>query len=310
MPALSIIIPTKDRGDIFWKTFEQVLKSSSHLDIEILIINNSLTPIIPSTKPANVFIYDNPNNKDSVFSSRNYGASIARSPILLFLDDDILVTKESMDYTLAFHLDHTSACLNVNWVYPPELMEKIRKTIFGRYLIKYGFTAMKSLQGKAYWQDNAPFISPALASFFFGIRKEDFIKISGYDERHLHEGTDVNITNRLHKNNIEIWINPLITVYHNESDRTDIVNWLDRKKRLGEIHGNSVNMHDEGHLLYYSFSKKIGFHFIYFLQPLLLPIIKLFDNIKFDIFGFFLINALLGANMCKGYTSKIHNKII
>jgi GT2 family glycosyltransferase len=303
MPELSIIIPTKNRDSIFRKTYERVVECSSHLDVEILIINNSLIPVVIPSKPANVFVYDNPNNKNSVFSSRNYGGSMARSPLLLFVDDDILITKESLEYAIKFQSEHTSACLNLNWVYPSELMDKVKKTVFGRYLIRHGFTAMKSLYRDSHWRDDRPFISPTLASFFFCIRKVDFEKIGGYDERHLHEGTDIDISNRLNNNGIEIWINPRIMVFHNEEDRTEIANWLERKKRLGEIHGHSKNMPEITHQLHYSLIKRIGFAFVYSMQPLLLIIIKLFNGIKLDSIGFFLIDALLGANMCHGYYS-------
>lgn len=302
MPQLSIIIPTKDRGDIFRKTFEKVVDASSHLDAEIFIINNSLSPVVINQKPGNVFIHDNPNNKDSVFSSRNYGGGIARSPILLFVDDDILITKESLDCVMAFYANHGPACLNVNWVYPTDLMEKIKKTVFGRYLIKHGFSSMKSLYGKG-WDDSKPFKSNSLASFFFAIRKTDFEKIGGYDERHLHEGTDVDITNRLHKSAIETWINPLVMVFHNEIDRTELMNWLERKKRLGEVLGHSKNMPDIAQDVHYSLFKRTSFSIIYRMQPLLLGVIKLLDSFKLDFMGFFFIDALLGANMCHGYYS-------
>jgi GT2 family glycosyltransferase len=303
MPELSIIIPTKDRGVIFFKTLEKVIESTAHRDTEIIIINNSVTPLMIPSLPVNVMLYDNPNNKESVFSARNYGAGIARSPLLLFIDDDIIISKESIDYVITFHTSHAHGALNPNWEYPPELKEKLRNTVFGRYLIKHGFTSMRTLFGRSGWQNNAPFLSPSIASFFFSILKDDFIKIGGYDERHLHEGTDADISNRLIKNGIEIWINPLLMVYHNEADRTEIINWLERKKRLGAIHGNSANMEDYSHPVHYSFMKRAGFSLIYKAQPLLLRIIKQFDNTGFDSAGFFLINALLGANMCEGYYS-------
>src|ERR1700761_4072159 len=138
MPELTIIVPTKDRGSIFLKTLAQIIRSSSRHDVEILVVNNSEIPVSIENKPDNVFVHDNPNDKNSVFSSRNYGASIARSSILLFIDDDILVTPESIDYAINFHTQHNNSCLNVNWEYPPALIERIRITVFGNYLIKNG----------------------------------------------------------------------------------------------------------------------------------------------------------------------------
>jgi len=303
MYDLTIIIPTKDRGSIFFRSLDQIIKSSNHINAEILVINNSLTPVTIQNKPANVFVFDNPFNKNSVFSSRNYGASIAKSTILLFIDDDILVTKESIDYAIAFYKVNSNACFNVNWQYPPDLIDKIKNTVFGRYLIKHGFSAMKSMYNGPEWRDDEPFVSKHIASFFFCIRKEVFTKIGGYNEKHLHEGTDIDISNNLNKNDIVIWINPLIMVYHNEEDRVDIMNWLERKKRVGAIHGNSVSMGDTEHILTYSRIKRIAFNVIYQLQPVLLSVIRLYDAVGIKSTGSSLINAMLGANMCHGYYS-------
>jgi GT2 family glycosyltransferase len=303
MGDLSIIIPTKDRGDIFFNTLKNVISASSHINAEIIVVNNSATSIQIPGKPANVSAYDNPGDKNSVFSSRNYGATIARNPILLYIDDDIIITKESIDYAIKFHKEHEHSCFNVNWKYPPELYAEMQKKIFGRFLIKTGFTAMKSIYGGEGWNDNAPFVSKQLASFFFCILKEDFIKIGGYNEKHLHEGTDVDISDRLAANGITIWINPLIMVYHNEADRVDLMNWMQRKKRFGEICRNAVNMGDKSHALRYSPLKSFAFMLIYLMQPVLLMGLNMLNYLKADSLGFFIINALLGANICKGYNS-------
>jgi GT2 family glycosyltransferase len=303
MEGLSIIIPTKDRGMIFYKTLESVVAASAHINPEIIVVNNSINKVLLPHKPENAKVYDNPFDKNSVFSSRNYGASIAKSPILLFIDDDILVTKESIDYAIAFYKVNSNACFNVNWQYPPDLINKIKNTVFGRYLIKHGFSTMKSMYNGLEWRDDEPFISKHIASFFFCIKKDVFAKIGGYNEKHLHEGTDIDISNSLNKNNVVIWINPLIMVYHNEEDRVHIMNWLERKKRVGAIHRNSVNMGDTDHILNYTATKRIAFNIIYQLQPVFLSIIKLYDAVGLKSAGTLLINAMLGANMCQGYYS-------
>ena len=303
MPELTIIIPTKDRGGIFFKTLNQIVESSSQHDVEILVINNSAVPLRIENKPANVFIYDNPNDKNSVFSSRNYGASIAKSPILLFVDDDILVSRNAIDYAITFHSQNSKACLNVNWEYPPELIEKIKDTVFGNYIIKSGFSSMRNLYKGKEWKDDKPFVSMKIASFFFGIMKCDFDKIGGYNEKHLYEGTDVDLSKNLNNNRITIWINPLIMVYHNEEDRVDIVNWLERKRRLGAILRNSVILGDKTQALHYPLFKRTFYGIIYYMQPMILSIIKMLDRWKIGIGGYKLVDLLLGVNMCNGYYS-------
>jgi GT2 family glycosyltransferase len=161
---------------------------------------------------------------------------------------------------------------------------------------------MRSLYGEG-WKDDAPFIARSLASFFFCIKKDDFVKIGGYNEKHLHEGTDVDISNKLIGNNITIWINPLIMVYHNEADRIDLVNWLQRKKRFGAISRNAVNMGDNTHTLHYSVLKALVFRITYFFQPLLLQLLVILNKFNANELGFKVIDALLGANICVGYNS-------
>jgi glycosyltransferase involved in cell wall biosynthesis len=302
MASLSIIIPTKDRGEIFLKTLQSIISASSSSDTEIIVVNNSLTPIQLANKPNNVSVYDNPYDKNSVFSSRNYGASLARNQVLLFIDDDIIVSKESIVYALRFHDENSNACFNVNWQYPPELLAEMEKNIFGKFLMKTGFTTMRSLYGEG-WKDNAPFIARSLASFFFCIKKDDFMKIGGYNEKHLHEGTDIDITDKLIENKITIWINPLIMVYHNEADRIDLMNWLQRKKRFGVISRNAVNMGDSSHALHYTGIKVLAFRMIYMFQPLLLQLLAILNKLKANELGFKVIDALLGANICVGYNS-------
>lgn len=303
MPALSIIIPTKDRGEIFFKTLETIIAASAHIDAEIIVINNSLIPVTIPSIPRNVLVRDNPGNKNSVFASRNFGASIAQAPYLLFIDDDILVSKESIDYIMDFNVKHPSSCTNVNWQYPPELISKAKHNIFVRYLIKHGFTSMKTLFGKQSWNENEPFRSTSLASFFFSILKSDFVRIGGYEERHLHEGTDTDISNKLNLNGIAIWINPKVMVYHNEADRIEISNWLERKKRVGQIYAYSATISDNANELHYSPFKRFIFGIAYFLQPLVLLTIKILGAAGLDSLAFYLINGLLGANMCHGYFS-------
>ncbi|HSY76933.1 MAG TPA: glycosyltransferase [Bacteroidia bacterium] len=303
MAGLTIIIPTKDRGEIFLKTLYSAVAASSHVDAEIIVVNNSLTPLQLKDKPANVSVYHK-TDKFSVFSARNYGASYASKELLLFIDDDMVIAKDSIDCAIKFHEEHKHACLNVNWRYPPELLDSMKKTLFGRYLIRAGFTTMESYYGEG-WRSDAPFLSKSVASFFFCLRKEDFERVGRYNENDIYEGSDVDTSNKMSNNGIAMWINPLVTIYHNEADRIDLKNWLERKKRYGAICRNAIDTGDKskGHILHYSKTKTLIFKVIYFFQPVILLVLSVFNKLKLDKLGFVIINALLGANICVGFNS-------
>lgn len=308
-PELSIVLPTKDRHPILFKTLASILESTKNIPCEILIIDNSISSDIQlpeNLKRHYVFIYKNPGNRNSVFASRNYGCSIATSDCLLFIDDDILVNEASIRFAMEFQKSNPRAASNVSWEYPPVLMEQMRKTFFGRFLIHSGFTTMRELYGVERWKDKSLFESGEVASFFLSVSRKLFLEIGAYEERHLHEGTDISLIENFRKNTIPMFIHAGITVYHNEEDRIEMKNWLGRKKRLGEISAHAVALGEkENHLMNYSSFKSALFRLIYFFRPLLFLFIRISpQRMNFlDKFMFRLISALTGAYIHSGYSS-------
>jgi glycosyltransferase involved in cell wall biosynthesis len=307
---LSIILPTKDRQPILFKTLRSILRATETISCEIFVIDNSSAPdiILPADLcRENVRILKNPHNRNSVFSSRNYGASLASSELLLFIDDDILVTPESIAFVLEFHRTNERKAANVSWQYPPELLEKMRNSIFGRFLIRSGFTTMRELYGVNRWKDGTVFESGEVASYFFSIPKNIFHEIGGYEGRHLHEGTDVSLIDSLRRNGVKMFINAKILVYHNEEDRVEIRNWLERKKRLGEISAFAVGLGDKsGHEMSYSATKSAVFRLLFSFRSLLLFFIAIAPQRSHfaDKFMFRLISGLTGAYIYSGYQSQ------
>lgn len=313
---LSIILPTKDRQPLLFKTLKALLTATENIDCEILIIDNSTSADIqlPTTLQHNsIKIVKNPGNRNSVFASRNYGASIAQSEQLLFLDDDILVTPESIHFAIEFQRQHPRTASNVSWQYPPELLDKMKSTVFGRFLIYAGYTTMRELYGVEQWQTNAIFESKGVASYFLCIQRQTFREVGAYEERHLHEGTDMSLIENLRRSNVKMYINSQLLIFHNEEDRVEIRNWMERKKRLGEIIAHSVAIGDASEKkLNYSLSKTILFRFTFFLRsPLILFMTKILPRVEvLDKFRFKFISLITVAYMHHGYKSEVkRNKL-
>lgn len=307
---LSIILPTKDRQAILFKTLKILLQSTSAIKVEILIIDNSTTADIQLPEALQsklVKIFKNPGNRGSVFSSRNYGASLAKSEQLLFLDDDILVTTESLRFAIDFQKQNPRTASNVSWQYPPELLGKMQETVFGRFLVHWGYTTMRELYGVERWKEKTVFESGQVASFFLCIQKKTFLEIGGYEERHLHEGSDLSLIENLSRNGIKMYINSQLLIFHNEEDRMEIRNWLERKKRVGAIvaNSNAIGEHAEKKLLYTplkSFLFRIAYLFrslIIFFTGKFFPRSKIFDKFRFPF-----ISLLTGAYLHRGYTEE------
>src|SRR5574337_488774 len=169
---LSIILPTKDRHAILFRSLKSILGSTENIRCEILIIDNSTTSdiVLPGElQRDDIRMLKNPRNRNTVFSSRNYGDSIARAPLLLFIDDDIIVNPASILFVLDFHAKNPRTAANVSWTYPPELIAQMQHSLFGRFQVKSGITTMRELYGVDRWKENTVFESGEVASFFFSI---------------------------------------------------------------------------------------------------------------------------------------------
>jgi GT2 family glycosyltransferase len=307
MPELSIVIPTCRRGEIFRRTLQVAVEALKNIDAEIIIVNDAPDePLNLSFISSDKIIALENVHKQSVASARNLGARHARSSWLLFLDDDFLITENSIREAMQFLNKHPHAAVNVNWEYPQELLDKIKQESFGRYLIHFGFTSMKGWSKGLTWDDEKPFLSESLASFFMMHSKDMFEKSGGYDENFEHSGfEDWEYVHRLQKLGVEMYVLPQVMIWHNEADRTAPDSWLDRKVRAAHSRRAAVAIGYSEKALYYSLPKRLVYNFIIITKPFWLAAIAHFPNWRLlDLLYFRFLNLMLGASLYEGYSQK------
>lgn len=301
---LSIIIPSKDRKFILDESLALAYSAIKNLDAEILVINDSKTAsiLIEPYYYNKVRVVDNP--KSGVASARNLGASLAKADLLLFLDDDMWIADENVRTTLRLHEQYQQCCINLNWVYPPELDGEIRKTQFGRYLHHYGFATLKGWCTGLAWDDHKLFMIDGITSQYLSIKKDDFLKVGGYNENFPHAGAeDHDFGKRLRKAGIQPYIYPISTVYHNEADRMDVKAWLARKKRGGETRKVAAELGYKEIALSYGVFKSKTYNLLSISKPALYKLLNAIPNRQmFDPVYFKILNILLGTASYEGYT--------
>ena len=308
---LSIIIPTKQRENIFYETviaLDKALKSF-YYDYEVIIVNNddkSLSIALPSDfKLINC-------NTGGVAAARNMGAKYANGDILLFLDNDILISSESLkkglDYFINLSNLNDKMVLNFNWVYPQNIYDTISQNSFGRYMLYYGFD---KYEGKAWtnitFDKNKEYIKTNMfTSCAFFIKKSIFSQIGGYNNNFKFAGYEDNdFKEKLIKNGIDIYLLSNIYVYHNEKDFLDLKKFLERKYRSAYTRKQAVDLGDSELLLQHSFLKKFILNIIWFFRNFFISFVNNFFKAKnFDFITFKIIDALLAAYIYKGYNSK------
>ncbi|MBK5284705.1 MAG: glycosyltransferase [Bacteroidia bacterium] len=302
---ISIIIPTKERETIFFLTLESICSAAKNIDAEIIVVNDSKnTSLKIPLSYHKVRLFDNP--KSGVASARNLGASAAQAETLLFIDDDILVDEENLITAIKLIDKYPCSTINLNWTYPEYLQEKIKITSFGRYLIKKGFTSLKGWNNAANWNDESIFESNGITSQFLVIRKNDFLKINGYNENFPFAGfEDYDFSKRLKKSGVKTYIYPLSMVFHNEEDRIKPRPWLQRNMRGGVSRRKAVEQGYPDLNIIQSRLKYLAYLIMVKCKPILFFLESIIPNHSvFDIIYFRLINLLLGTSIFEGYNKK------
>ena len=304
-PSISIIIPTKDRTQLLNATLDKLFEAIEKFNIEILVINDSKDSRPDLVRFKNKLeCLDNPGN--GVASARNHGAKNAKGEWLIFLDDDMIVSKENIKSYIKHTINSQKVTINIEWEYPVQVIDKIKENSFGRFLIEHGFTSLRGWCNNPEWMVNTMNVVSGITSQNLLINKRSFLDTGGYNEDFPLAGfEDYALSRELQKHGFTMYVDTTSLMYHNEIDRLSPNEWFKRKERGGITRKVAVELGYTEITIQYSFAKKI----FYFLTPFIEPAIKfiLAFSSKFkliDALSFACYKMLLGISIYKGYTKK------
>ncbi|MEO8569771.1 MAG: glycosyltransferase family 2 protein [Ginsengibacter sp.] len=237
---ISIIIATRHREEILWESVRKACKVIQNKNAEIIIVNDGDSPLfVPTSIAPLISYYDNP--KKGVSAARNFGASKATGEIFFFVDDDMWINKEAIDW-IHSHIvngNNKEAVYFLNWEYPPYLKNMLLQTKIGRYLLSTNYhTLWGRLHKKASQPVSGIYQYDSLGSCSLVITKKIFNTVGGYNEKMIFQGEDADLAGKLNESAIPIYIVFDITMYHNHSDRLEINNFL---KRIYDGFGSEFN---------------------------------------------------------------------
>lgn len=300
---VSVIIPTRDRGAIFDKTLIAAMDALQDMDAEILVVNDSTkgVPHVP-TNVSNVRLLSNEGK--GVAAARNLGAREATGDLLLFLDDDIVISKGGVKHIFRLHETWAPMAINPDWSYPPELMDMLQNTAFGRFLKANHMTSFEGWYADATWRNQAFFESKSVASFHLSLRREDFERASGYDEKFPYAGfEDYDFPQRLRKAGVSFRIDTRVLVLHNEADRLNLGNWLNSQERRAFTRAIAVRQGYSQLALSYPSIKRVVLELILFTYPLWFALLSNWPfGRRLDRIAFAGIGYLQAAKIYQGYS--------
>lgn len=298
----SIVIPTKDREHILVQTLQKALDAIENNNVEIIVVNDG-SELKQTIRHKKIQYFKNP--KQGVTTARNFGASIAKSNYLLFLDDDMWITKKTIhaieDIKKNIDLEETTICLN--WEYPEVLNNKLEQSKIGRLILDSTYNSMKGRTDKNIVWNNIFEPMDGIGSCSFFIEKNVFKSIGQYNETIIFQGEDIDISNRLIQNNIKILAYTPITCLHNHQDRLDIKGYIDRTFRGY----SSQAMAEKSGIISAQFIDKNSlknriYRLLLPLESLLIFIFNILPNSKiFDFITFKIIGILGSFQKIKAY---------
>jgi glycosyltransferase involved in cell wall biosynthesis len=298
---LSVIIPTKDRPAVFNSTIVKVVEALQEIDAEVIVVNDSKTSdvFIPESS-ADIQIHNNP--KSGVASARNFGASFSSGDILLFLDDDILMTRSAVEGIFLLHKRYPDAAITLPRKYSEELMKRAKELSFGRFLIKTGFSSVKDEIGLE-WKDDEVFEINVAASYCLFMSKSTFQITNGYDEIFPFAGfEDYDFSMRLDKAKIKKFQCSKYFVDDNEKDRIDLKNWLRIKFQASQTRVLAVLKGYSELSIVYSEMKFFSYTILSPFKFMIIGICYSMLNLKlFDPIYFRLVHILIGITIFEGY---------
>lgn len=116
---ISIIIATRNRETILWQTVEKAVTAIAGLPAEIIVVNDGDQPLqMPLAFHDKITCFNNPVR--GVSSARNYGVTKSSGNVLFFVDDDMWLNKESIQWIIRKMQDdnNKTTVYNLNWEYP------------------------------------------------------------------------------------------------------------------------------------------------------------------------------------------------
>lgn len=298
---ISIIIPTHHRGEILDECIRSVLDSISS-DDQVLVINDYKKTILVDTwNDSRLTILDNP--KSGAASARNFGASKAKAPVLLFIDDDMLINRSAIESCYELLHEIPDSVVMADWIFNPAEMESMKRSLFGRYMISIGRTSLRGWAKGVEWSENSFFQNRGITSQFLMIPSTYFHDLGGYDEAFPYAGfEDYDMARKMNKRNHRLLVNTRCLVYHNEKDRISLAAFLERQRRGASSRKKAVQLGYSELAIPISWLKRTYYRILLFAEPLIRFLIGVIPNkTVFDTVYAFFVQRLLGTVFYRGY---------
>jgi glycosyltransferase involved in cell wall biosynthesis len=165
-------------------------------------------------------------------AARNRGARVAVGDMLLFIDDDIVVSPDHLARHAKTHHAADRTLVNGAWEFSPVVFARLQATAFGRFRIDLERHFQEQAMG-SHIHDGIVSM-PMLGSWNLSLARELFWEIDGFDEDFPVAGAeDQDFSLRARRAGCELWLDTKIVCLHND-DRLDLLAYCAREERSAQ----------------------------------------------------------------------------
>lgn len=329
---VSIVTSTKDRKKSLLTTLSHFYKVNKYPEelLEYIVVNDSdedLSDILKIYKGKDLKVVKNKGK--GLAAGRNTGSKISTGDLILYLDDDILITPDHILKHIDAHNIFDICIVTAHREFPDDLLVEMHKTPFGRYKEKHDYIWYENDETDILEKKSDRFIEVGgLAGFSCSLKKTTYLLVGEFNEKFLAVGNeDLDFYWRASQKGIKLIYDSCNLCFHNEFFNLNMDTWLRRqregmssfmilcdiypeqKKSTRYYHNAPITLKDPPLLIFRKTIKRIFamqipynllFTFIKFLNLLNLP----------DIMMTKLFNVIVMVNFQMGYNSHYRKREI
>ncbi|PKM47906.1 MAG: hypothetical protein CVV03_00645 [Firmicutes bacterium HGW-Firmicutes-8] len=220
---ISIIIPTKDNGEVLQRCLESILNKSTYCNYELIIIDNGSTDSLTldylasleNKKLIHVLRYPGEFNYPLI---NNFGAAGAAGRHLVFLNDDTeILSSDWLEAMLEFSQMSDVGAVGGLLLFPNELIQHAGIVLGIRGSASHAFYKCEEGHEGFYRLLNCVRNVSAVTAACMMIEKEKFLRVGGFDAKFKVGMNDVDLCLRLNQQGYQNIYTPHVRLMHYES---------------------------------------------------------------------------------------------
>ncbi len=239
-PLVSLIIPTRDGFEILKACLDSILAKTTYANYEILIVNNqSSCPKTLELFSAMATVYENIRvvDYDAEFNYsaiNNFAVNLAAGSIIGFVNNDIeVISPDWLTEMVSHALREDIGCVGAMHFYPDNSIQHAGVIVGLDGVAGHAFKFEDKSSNEDYFNYLSSIRNPdAVTAATLLIRKELFLKVGGFDAKHLAVAfNDVDLCLKVNALGYRCVWTPYAELYHHESKTRKLTPSLEATKR-------------------------------------------------------------------------------